>query len=89
MKTNIEQLYEYTNDTALKFENPNFDDSIIGVSEDGRLIYDYDSMVQELMIKDNISELEAIEFIDYNTLRALPYYKDDAPIVMMIRIENE
>ena len=28
------------------------------------------------------SEYEAIEFIEYNTLRALPYFGDMAPIIM-------
>lgn len=90
MKTiNLEELfeYEYIKDTALKFENPSFDNSIVGISDEGRLIYDYDNMVQELMLKDNMNELEAMEFIDYNTIRSLPYYGSNAPIIMMEHLE--
>ena len=34
-----------------------------------------------LVKKENCDESEALEFIEYNTLRALPYYKL-SPIVM-------
>lgn len=67
----------------LKFENPSFDGCEIGETYDGRLIYDFDKMVQWLMEEDNMEEINAIEFIEYNTLRACPYYKD-APIVVQV-----
>ena len=66
------------------FSNPNYKDSIIGISSDNRVIYDYDSMVKELVEKDNITELEAIEFIDYNTLRSLSYV-ENSPIILQIK----
>ena len=66
------------------FSNPSFDDSILGISSDDRVIYDYDKMVEELMKKDNISELDAIEFIDYNTLRSLSYV-ENSPIILQIK----
>lgn len=62
--------------------NDGYDDALIGVSDDGRAIYDYDLMVKWLVEKDDMNEEEAVEFIDYNTLRALPYMGEDAPIVM-------
>lgn len=58
-----------------------FDKSIIGVSLDGRIIYDYNKMIDELMYDDNISEEESIEFIEYNTFRAL-FYMANAPIIV-------
>lgn len=67
---------------SIVFENPDYDDAIIGVSDDGRVVYSFDRMVESLMAEDNIEEIDAIEFIEYNTLRALPYIGDDAPIVM-------
>jgi hypothetical protein len=39
-------------------------------------------MVEWLMNKDNITETEAIEFIEFNTIRAIPYAGAKAPIVM-------
>ena len=67
---------------ALVFENPSYDGAFVGVSHDGRAIYDYDMMVVSLMEEDGMTEEEAVEFIDYNTLRALPYFGEKAPIVM-------
>ena len=69
---------------ALKFESPSFDSAIIGVDYFGRLIYGYNKMITDLMETDNITEEEAIDFIDYNTIRSLPYYGENAPIIMII-----
>ena len=74
---------------ALRFDNPSFDNSIIAVDYYGRLIYDYDLMIEELMKNDNISGEEAIDFINYNTLRSLDYQSDNMkPIVVMERIKH-
>ena len=55
------------------FENPSFSDAVIGISVDQKLIYSYDKMIECLMRDDNMSYEEATEFIDYNTIRSLPY----------------
>ena len=39
-------------------------------------------MIDWLMNKESLSEEEAIEWINYNTIRALPYMGDKAPIIM-------
>lgn len=79
----------YISEDALRFENPSFDNSIVAVDYDGRLIYDYDLMVEELMKQDDMSGEEAIDFIFYNTLRSLDYITDKKkPIVIMERIRN-
>jgi hypothetical protein len=79
----------YISEDALRFENPSFDNSIVAVDYDGRLIYDYDLMVEELMKQDDMSGEEAIDFISYNTLRSLDYMTDKKkPIVIMERIRN-
>lgn len=59
-----------------------YDDAIVGVSEDGRVVYDYDKMVKCLVDRDGMTDMEAIEFIDYNTIRSIPYAGEFAPIVM-------
>ena len=68
-------------DTVI-LDDPSFDDAIIGITEDGHLIYNYDSMVNHMVdsyIKEGINEDEAytsaIEWISYNTIRAIPYIK--------------
>lgn len=62
--------------------NEGYDDALIGVSEDGRAIYNFDKMVEWLVEKYGWSEIESIEWIEFNTIRALPYMGSDAPIIM-------
>ena len=62
--------------------NESYDDALIGVSEDGRAIYDFDKMVQWLMDEYGWSDIESIEWIEVNTLRSLPYMGSGAPIIM-------
>lgn len=75
-------LCDMGHDGAVIFDGPDFDDAIIGVTDEGRVVYDYNAMVLCLMQQDGISEEEAIEFIEYNTIRALPYAGPNAPIIM-------
>lgn len=62
--------------------NYSYDDALIGVSNDGRAIYDYNKMIDWLMNKEGWGDNEAIEWIEFNTVRALPYMGEDAPIIM-------
>ena len=62
--------------------NYSYDDALIGVTTDNRAVYDYDKMVEWLMRTEDIDSLEAMDWINYNTIRALPYMGEDAPIVM-------
>lgn len=64
-----------------------YDNSIIGFTDDGRAVYDYNRMIDELMEDDGISEEEAQEWIDYNTIRSIPYYGEHAPIVVGLSVE--
>ena len=80
-------LCEMGHDEAVIFDGPDFDEAIVGVTDDGRVIYNYDAMVRSLMDRDGISMEEAIDFIEYNTIRALEYYdlpdaREKPPIIM-------
>ena len=66
---------------AIVFDNPSYDSAIIGVSDDRRVIYDYEMMIQCLMTDEDISVEEAADFIDYNSIRAAAYIPN-GPIVM-------
>lgn len=66
---------------AMVFDNASYDNSIIGMSTDGRVIYSFNKMVEELMTDNGWSEIEAIEWIEYNTIRALQYMGENAPII--------
>ena len=64
------------------FENFDYSDAFIGVSIDDRAVYDYDKMVEWLIEKQGFTTEEAVEWIDYNTIRALPYCGEKAPIIV-------
>ena len=84
LKTLINSLgYE---DVVL-FDSPSYVDACIGISEDNRAVYDYNKMV-ETLVKDGMTTKEAEVFIEYNTLRALPYIPD-SPIVIAQRFDTD
>lgn len=69
-------------ENTLLFSDYSYDTAFVGVSESGRAIYDYDMMVEWLCMNEDFTEDEAREWIDYNTLRSLPYCGPEAPIVL-------
>lgn len=79
-ETLVERGYE---DTII-FENPSYESAVIGISENGQVCYSYEKMIEHLMKEDSMEYDEAMEFIDYNTIRALPYCNpaDKRPIVI-------
>lgn len=68
-------------DTAF-FENPTYATAIIGVSEDGHFVYDYDRMVKFIMDKDGCSEEDAREHEDYETMNSLDVKDKVCPVVV-------
>ena len=64
------------------FSNPSYDDALIGVTCDNRAVYDFDAMVDWLVDHDGFTDEEAVEWIEYNAVRALPYVGAGAPIIM-------
>ena len=75
--------YAEENNIPIKlFENPRYPNSIIGLTVDDRAIYDMEQMIVDLMSENEISYIDALEFIEYNTIRALPYMGEDAPIIL-------
>lgn len=85
--TASERLSEHGYEDVVIFENYSYDDALIGVTEDNRAVYDFDKMVEWLCEKEGFSTEEAIEWIEFNTIRALAYAGEDAPIIMY-RLED-
>lgn len=77
-----ERLMDAGYDDVTYLVNYSYDDALIGVTEDGRAVYDYDKMITWLMEEENWSYEDASDWVNYNTLRSLPYMGDRAPIVM-------
>lgn len=78
------QIRERLDENALVFDNPAYDNSIIGQTFDGRAIYDMDLMAEELASDDEMTLEEAMDFICYNAIRSLPYAGDKAPMVVHV-----
>lgn len=82
----LEQLTQYFDEHEVEgtgyFTEPSYVTAIVGMTQDERLVYDYDKMVEFLMRQDGVSNEEAIEFIDYNTIRSIPYMGEKAPVVL-------
>lgn len=83
-----EKLLDAGYDGTVYLTNYGYDEALIGVSTDGRAIYDFDMMVSWLMKEENFSAEDAIEWIEYNTIRAITYMGCNAPIIMYPLQEN-
>ena len=80
--TAAERIENSDFEDVLILESYSYDDALIGVTDDGRAVYDFDKMVEWLKTNEGMGELEAIEWIEYNTIRALPYMGDKAPLIV-------
>jgi len=69
-------------DDVVIFEDYSYDTALIGVTSDNRAVYDYDKMIEWLVANEGMDETSAAEWIDYNTIRALPYGGVGAPIIV-------
>lgn len=83
---NLETLIDEWNinsETIILEPQSDFNKSIVGVSEDCcHLVYSYEKMVKSLA-EAYSSEMIAREWIEYNTIRALPYMNQDfVPIII-------
>lgn len=91
--TDVSNIESFIDDLGLEdvtiFRNPDFADAFLGVSTTGQAVYSYDAMVQSMMGDDGMeSEEDAMEFIGYNTLRAMEYI-DNPPIVIECEFKRE
>lgn len=77
------ELRESLPEGVILFNNPAFDNSIVGLSiTTHQAIYDYSKMVQEFISDNGCTEQESIDWIDYNTLGAVSCMSAGHPIVM-------
>lgn len=60
-----------------------YEDAAIGLTLDNQVVYDYDAMILVLQQRDGMTQEEALEWIDYNTIRALNFVPlDKRPIII-------
>ena len=70
-------MYKIKNikDESIFLKNYSYDSAIIGATKEGSVLYDYDLMIQWLQETEDFSYDDAVEWIEYNTLRAIPYFQ--------------
>ena len=61
------------------FDNPSYDDALIGVTSDNRAVYDYDKMIEWLVANENMDYEEAADFIQWNDSF---YYGEGYPLII-------
>lgn len=60
-----------------------YDNAFIGITTENRAVYDFKLMIDCLINEGGFTDInEAMEWIDYNTIRALAYMGSDAPIIV-------
>lgn len=73
MKNKLNAIFQLAKDSnALKpigFDGSfdGYDEAVMGVSTDGRLVYSVEKMIEILVRYRDINKLEAIEWLEYNT----------------------
>lgn len=82
MQSIPERIIDAGYDNVKYLVDYSYDDALIGVTHDDRAVYDFDKMVEWLVANEGFSADEAVEWVEYNTIRALPYMGDKAPIIM-------
>ena len=77
----LQEIIELYGDLEL-LKADGFDDAVIGIEvKTGRLVYDTNKMIQ-ILIEDDMTEEDAIEYIDYNVIGA--YVGELTPIFITI-----
>lgn len=77
-----ERLKENEYDEVKYLTDFSYDTALIGVSDDNRAVYDFDKMIDWLIDTQKFEYEEAKEWIEINTIRALPHFGEGAPIIM-------
>ena len=84
-----QRIKEYVNDEDILnkivvLEGDEFASGVVGITEDYKLVYSYEKLVKSLTNSYG-SEEDAVEWLEYNTLRAIPYMSSDgllAPVII-------
>lgn len=75
-------LCEQGHDEAILFEAPDYVEAVVGVTIEGRVLYDYETMVDYHVEHDGMEYGDAADLVSYGAIRALSYMGENAPIVI-------
>ena len=74
----LEQGYE----ESIVLESPTYRNAVLGVSDDGRVIYSERIILEDMMIDEGMDLESALDHFSYNLLRSLPYMGNMAPMIL-------
>ena len=74
----LDQGYE----ESILLESPTYRNAVLGVSDDGRVIYSERIIIEDMMIDEGMDLESALDHFSYNLLRSLPYMGNMAPIIL-------
>lgn len=77
-----EWLEDQGYEESIVFESPSYRNAVLGISEDGRVIYSERIIIEDMMIDEGMELEEAVDHFEYNILRSLPYMGKTAPIIL-------
>ncbi len=84
----IEEIAETNPDAIVLEPRSTFNRAIIGSDPDGRLVYSSYKIIRAFMDEDGMTEEEAIEYFEYNTLGAIqPMNNPNKPLFVYINEE--
>jgi hypothetical protein len=84
MKDKLKAIFELAKDSeALKpiginGSSDGYDEAVMGISTDGRLVYSVEKMIEILLRDGGMNKVDAIEWLEYNTFNA--YVGEMTPI---------
>lgn len=76
-----EWLVDQGHEGAVVLESPSYRNAVVGVSEDGRVIYSERIILEDMVVDEGMEYEDALDTFSYNLLRSLPYMGDMAPII--------
>ena len=69
-------------DGQIYFDEPSYEEALIGETDDGKVVYDYYGMIESLMKNEEMTDEDASDFIGYNTVRFAPYLGERSPLIV-------
>ena len=87
----VEKIQEMFGEDApsIILEGDEYADGEVGISNDGQVIYDYEKLVAALSKAWDCTAEEAIEWIEFNPIRSIPYMKSYGPPPIIMYSFNE
>lgn len=87
LEDNGYSIIDLQDEGTILLKNPDYTSAIVGMSDDYRVIYNYERMLDYLVETENMSYEDAADFISYDTIRAINYISGNRPIIMYPFVE--